>query len=113
MPARGAPRPRGIAQLVEHRSPKPRVVGSSPTAPARPASQRDPETPKASPRTQGKQRVTSRGSPSASQVPPLQPTPFFVIFGVGNREIGREHVCTQVTNAQLVCRLLLENKTKT
>src|SRR3546814_10663308 len=74
-----------IAQLVEHRSPKPRVVGSSPTAPARPASQRDPETPKASLRTQGKQRVTSRGRPSASQVPPLQPNPFFVIFGVGTR----------------------------
>ena len=26
---------RGLAQLVEHRSPKPRVVGSSPSAPAR------------------------------------------------------------------------------
>ena len=26
--------PRGIAQLVEHRSPKPKAVGSSPTAPA-------------------------------------------------------------------------------
>jgi preprotein translocase SecE subunit len=26
--------PRGVAQLVEHRSPKPRVVGSSPIAPA-------------------------------------------------------------------------------
>ena len=25
---------RGIAQLVEHRSPKPRAVGSNPTAPA-------------------------------------------------------------------------------
>ena len=25
---------RGLAQLVEHRSPKPRVVGSSPSAPA-------------------------------------------------------------------------------
>src|SRR5690554_4099606 len=34
-------RPRGIAQLVEHRSPKPRVVGSSPSAPARSASQND------------------------------------------------------------------------
>ena len=31
-------RPRGIAQLVEHRSPKPRVAGSSPAAPARPIS---------------------------------------------------------------------------
>ena len=28
------PAPRGVAQLVEHRSPKPRVVGSSPIAPA-------------------------------------------------------------------------------
>ena len=27
-------RHRGLAQLVEHRSPKPRVVGSSPSAPA-------------------------------------------------------------------------------
>src|SRR3546814_8862962 len=26
-------------------------------------------------------------------------------------ELGREHVCTPVTNAQLVCRLLLEKKT--
>src|SRR3546814_3124434 len=27
------------------------------------------------------------------------------------REIGREHVCTQVTNAKLGCRLRLEKKT--
>src|SRR3546814_4486334 len=27
-------------------------------------------------------------------------------------EIGRAHVCTPVTNAHLVCRLLLENKRK-
>src|SRR3546814_4323408 len=27
-------------------------------------------------------------------------------------EIGREHVCTPVTNAHLVCRLLLEKKKK-
>src|SRR3546814_5045303 len=27
------------------------------------------------------------------------------------KEIGRAHVCTPVTNAQLVCRLLLEQKT--
>src|SRR3546814_9418388 len=26
------------------------------------------------------------------------------------REIGRAHVCTPVTNAQLVCRILLEKK---
>src|SRR3546814_3826610 len=31
---------------------------------------------------------------------------------VPDREIGRAHVCTPVTNAHLVCRLLLE-KTKT
>src|SRR3546814_3757941 len=29
---------------------------------------------------------------------------------LGRREIGRAHVCTPVTNAPLVCRLLLENK---
>src|SRR3546814_4957052 len=28
----------------------------------------------------------------------------------GNQEIGRAHVWTPVTNAHLVCRLLLENK---
>src|SRR3546814_7005898 len=28
----------------------------------------------------------------------------------GNMAIGRAHVCTPVTNAQLVCRLLLEKK---
>src|SRR3546814_3162804 len=26
------------------------------------------------------------------------------------REVGRAHVCTPVTNAQLVCRILLEKK---
>src|SRR5690606_210736 len=31
---RGAPARRSVAQLVEHRSPKPRVVGSSPSTPA-------------------------------------------------------------------------------
>src|SRR3546814_8430332 len=30
-----------------------------------------------------------------------------------HREIGRAHVCTPVTNAHLVCRLLLENKKTT
>src|SRR3546814_3296912 len=29
-----------------------------------------------------------------------------------DKEIGRAHVCTPVTNAQLVCRLLLEKKKK-
>src|SRR3546814_8413436 len=29
-----------------------------------------------------------------------------------SREIGRAHVCTPVTNAHLVCRLLLEKKKK-
>src|SRR3546814_3169340 len=29
------------------------------------------------------------------------------------KQIGRAHVCTPVTNAQLVCRLLLEQKKKT
>ena len=42
-PRRGgylARRPRSVAQLVEHRSPKPRVVGSSPSAPASQAAER-------------------------------------------------------------------------
>src|SRR3546814_5918151 len=30
----------------------------------------------------------------------------------GGRQIGRAHVCTPVTNAHLVCRLLLEKKKK-
>src|SRR3546814_3053204 len=30
-----------------------------------------------------------------------------------NHQIGRAHVCTPVTNAHLVCRLLLQNKTPT
>src|SRR3546814_7062690 len=29
---------------------------------------------------------------------------------IGKTEIGRAHVCTPVTNAHIVCRLLLENK---
>src|SRR3546814_2265870 len=33
------------------------------------------------------------------------------LFGLD--EIGRAHVCTPVTNAHLVCRLLLENKPTT
>src|SRR3546814_6531679 len=34
----------------------------------------------------------------------------FAHFAVDVEEIGRAHVCTPVTNAQLVCRLLLEKK---
>src|SRR3546814_9687796 len=34
-------------------------------------------------------------------------------FTLAESEIGRAHVCTPVTNAQLVCRLLLEQKTNT
>src|SRR3546814_4856599 len=37
----------------------------------------------------------------------LRSDPDLVMIG----EIGRAHVCTQVTNAHLVCRLLLETKT--
>src|SRR3546814_6638675 len=43
----------------------------------------------------------------ASVAPPLSG------MGAGGAdEIGREHVCTPVTNAQIVCRLLLEQKHK-
>src|SRR3546814_2563013 len=31
-------------------------------------------------------------------------------LGIGHLQIGRAHVCTPVTNAHLVCRLLLEKK---
>src|SRR3546814_7121523 len=34
----------------------------------------------------------------------------FVLLPEQRAEIGRAHVCTPVTNAQLVCRLLLEKK---
>src|SRR3546814_2797351 len=33
------------------------------------------------------------------------------LIGDRRQEIGRAHVCTPVTNAHLVCRLLLEKKT--
>src|SRR3546814_8341952 len=33
-------------------------------------------------------------------------------WGQDEMQIGRAHVCTPVTNAHLVCRLLLENKNK-
>src|SRR3546814_8270119 len=63
--------------------------------------------------------ATSSGIASVSaQSPP--PTPKSRRFTValpastgaapGVQEIGRAHVCTPVTNAHLVCRLLLENK---
>src|SRR3546814_3581607 len=46
------------------------------------------------------------------------PIVFFIVASLGRcvssltgaRKIGRAHVCTPVTNAQLVCRLLLEKK---
>src|SRR3546814_9349251 len=54
--------------------------------------------------------------PRRSGKPPVQPPPLFhdhpVAFGPRRRardEIGRAHVCTPVTNSQLVCRLLLDN----
>src|SRR3546814_1153787 len=54
-----------------------------------------------------------RGADSRGRRPDLQRRrlnrhPRGMVF----REIGRAHVCTPVTNAHLVCRLLLE-KTKT
>src|SRR3546814_4376249 len=36
--------------------------------------------------------------------------PGAVLWTIQMRKIGRAHVCTPVTNAHLVCRLLLENK---
>src|SRR3546814_8339344 len=43
----------------------------------------------------------------------LHVEPRAVIEGADHVEIGRAHVCTPVTNAHLVCRLLLEKKKKT
>src|SRR3546814_9925906 len=34
------------------------------------------------------------------------------VVAIPPRGIGRDHVCTPVTNAQLVCRLMLEKKTR-
>src|SRR3546814_3646118 len=34
-----------------------------------------------------------------------------IMLSVAESEIGRAHVCTLVTNAHIVCRLLLEKKT--
>src|SRR3546814_9237455 len=36
----------------------------------------------------------------------------YPLAGGTGREIGRAHVCTPVTNAHLVCRLMLEKKNK-
>src|SRR3546814_8423469 len=42
---------------------------------------------------------------------PLDMVMMALQLGASYVEIGRAHVCTPVTNAQLVCRLLLEKKT--
>src|SRR3546814_6872363 len=44
---------------------------------------------------------------------PLMATYNGRVEGVLVREIGRAHVCTPVTNAHLVCRLLLDTKNNT
>src|SRR3546814_5034503 len=49
-------------------------------------------------------RGAARGSMVAVAEPPA------AAGTVVTAEIGRAHVCTPVTNAQLVCRLLLEKK---
>src|SRR3546814_10574281 len=50
-------------------------------------------------------KVTFETAINQDQTPSLVPTDDAF-------KIGRAHVCTPVTNAQLVCRLLLENNTK-
>src|SRR3546814_4406606 len=44
------------------------------------------------------------------QIPGIGPQPVVIFLRNDEQEIGREHVCTPVTNAHLVCRLLLEKK---
>src|SRR3546814_1493111 len=59
-------------------------------------------------------RATYNGSDGASVVVSQAPPDHRFAVVVGDRvEIGREHVCTPVTNAHLVCRLLLEKKKTT
>src|SRR3546814_18429086 len=82
---KGAFCPRGLSSLVEDRSPKPMVVCSSPTAPARPAFQNVPDSPRSFFEIQRNQRVTDGRCPRTSHLPPLQPNPAFVILRVGNR----------------------------
>src|SRR3546814_2336097 len=60
-------------------------------------------------------RGTSRGT--SSTVPPTRPKRLLTLISTRSRvaidgQIGRAHVCTPVTNAHLVCRLLLEKKKK-
>src|SRR3546814_10141735 len=43
---------------------------------------------------------------NALRLPAAKPA----VSAVDDRQIGRAHVCTPVTNAHLVCRLLLEKK---
>src|SRR3546814_9793379 len=52
-------------------------------------------------------RIMHDGSVSADLAFTLKPGDAVLLAG---GEIGRAHVCTPVTNAQLVCRLLLEKK---
>src|SRR3546814_5266816 len=57
---------------------------------------------------------------AAPMIPPAHAPAFLAAHGWGDAqilplagdEIGRAHVCTPVTNAHLVCRLLLDKKKK-
>src|SRR3546814_2959804 len=49
-----------------------------------------------------------RGRPGANDA---VGTPVPMAFQPWRMKIGRAHVCTPVTNAHIVCRILLENKT--
>src|SRR3546814_7967853 len=54
--------------------------------------------------------VTEWTSPTADPAPILSRIFFPRPFAVTVEQIGRAHVCTPVTKAPLVCRLLLEKK---
>src|SRR3546814_7532873 len=52
--------------------------------------------------------------PGTSQLPATRSGHLFGLCpDVAHDQIGRAHVCTPVTNAHLVCRLLLEKKKET
>src|SRR3546814_10408290 len=55
-------------------------------------------------------RPSPRGDPQGTHPPMLRIFRLYIFGRVPAHEIGRAHVCTPVTNAHLVCRLLLAKK---
>src|SRR3546814_4189334 len=56
------------------------------------------------------QRFVAPGSTETDPVAAIREAPVYTVWHTRELEIGRAHACTPVTNAQHVCRLLLETK---